>query len=504
MAVASVALTGCLFSVVPGSATVSAAPSVAPDTDGVSAELLPFYSQHVTWSACEKSGFDCAQVSAPLDWNDPGRGKVTLALIRHRASGGAPLGTIFTDPGGPGESGYAFVRDSSSYGVGSDAAQRYDVVGFDPRGVGRSSAVTCFDAADMDSYLFDIQKGPRNSEAWEAEELQSDRGFAEACEKNSRGILPYITTEFAARDLDLMRALLGQKKLNYLGYSYGTLLGATYAGLYPKNVGRMVLDGALDPTSTMLDVSVAQAHGFETSLRAYAAACVAGRNCPFTGTADDAMSDIGAMLAAVDRDPVKNRDGRLLGADSLMTAIVATLYSQQSWPYLSQMFTGVKKGDPSLAFQLADFYYNRTAGAYSDNSTEAFTAYNCLDYPNNATPAQLAAATAQIARESPTVAPYWNVYVNICDVWPATSDVTLAPITAKGASPIVVIGSTGDPATPYAWAQALAGQLASGVLITRVGEGHTGFDQGNSCVDSAVNAYLIRGTTPDDGLRCPQ
>jgi pimeloyl-ACP methyl ester carboxylesterase len=499
LAVASVTLTGCLFSFNGG--TAKASRSATPDTAGIAAPLRPFYGQTVRWTPCN-STFECAKVKAPLDWSDPAKASIELAIIRHKASDGTPIGSLLVNPGGPGASGVELIRDSLDYAVGTKLANAYDVVGFDPRGVGESTAVKCFGPTQMDAYLFDIPKSPRNTPAWKAEILAAAKTFGDACKANSGGILPYITTVNAARDLDLLRGVLGDAKLNYLGYSYGTFLGATYAKLYPKRVGRFVLDGALDPSVSGLDVSVSQGLGFEAALRSYLQYCLGAKGCPFSGTVDDAMADVGTLLASVDRAPERNSDGRMLGADSLVTAIVAALYSQDSWPYLTQAFTGVLKGNPSAAFQLVDFYYNRNDGEYSDNSTEAFNAYNCMDYPDDATPAQLADAMATLAAQAPVIAPYWSTDVNTCDVWPYKATGVREKINADGAGPIVVLGTTGDPATPYAWAVSLAKQLSSGVLLTRVGQGHTGFNKGNSCIDNAVNSYFLAGTVPTNGLRC--
>ncbi len=229
--------------------------------------------------------------------------------------------------------------------------------------------------------------------------------------------------------------------------------------------------------------------------------CLAGSDCPFRGSVDEAMADLGTLLASVDQSPLPAADGRLLGADSLLTGIIAALYSQESWPFLTVALSDALQGDPEVAFQLADFYYNRENGAYLDNSTEAFRAYNCMDYPADTTDAAQAAADAVIAAEAPTVAPYWSG-PDPCKTWPYPPTGTRGPIAADGAAPIVVVGTTNDPATPYEWSVALADQLSSGVLITRVGEGHTGYNKGNACVDTAVEAYLLQGTVPEDGLRC--
>jgi pimeloyl-ACP methyl ester carboxylesterase len=316
-----------------------------------------------------------------------------------------------------------------SFAVSDPVRQQYDVIGFDPRGVGESTAVTCYDDADMDAYLFDIPRNPRGTDAWTDELLSRHSAFAEACEANSDGILPYITTENAARDMDLLRAVLGDEQLNYLGYSYGTFLGATYAKLYPEKVGRLVLDGAIDPSVSGLDVGITQGIGFESALRAYMADCLTDDGCPFRGTVDEAMADLGALLAGVDRDPIPNSDGRLLGADSLMTAIVAALYARETWDYLTTALTDVLQGKPEIAFQLVDFYDNREDGVYVDNSTEAFRAYNCMDYPVDATDEEQADAQALLEAEAPTIAPYWEG-PDPCEVWPYPENVVRETITS--------------------------------------------------------------------------
>lgn len=496
---ASVALSGCLYAMIPEGAESQPSVTREPDTEGVAEELLPYYGQTLSWTECGV-GFDCTDVTAPLDWENPGEGEITLSVVRHQATGEA-RGSLLTNPGGPGASGVELIRDSLDFAVGSELIDNFDVIGFDPRGVGESTAVRCFDAAGMDDYLYTIPDAPRGSEEWESELLDAHERFADACEANSGGILPYITTVNSARDMDLIRAVLGDTQLNYLGYSYGTFLGATYAALYPEKAGRLVLDGAIDPATSGLDVGATQALGFESALRAYMKDCLESGECPFSGTVDEAMADLGALLASVDATPLENGDGRMLGADALMTAIIAALYSADSWPYLTQAFEETLQGDPTTAFFLADFYNGRENGVYLDNSSEAFRAYNCMDYPVEDDPAAEAATKEKIAEGAPTIAPYWDG-PDSCSVWPYPPTGTRGEITAEGAGPIVVIGTTNDPATPYEWSESLAAQLEEGVLITRVGEGHTGYNKGNSCVDDAVDAFFLDDTVPEDGLRC--
>ncbi|MBT2483216.1 MULTISPECIES: alpha/beta hydrolase [unclassified Microbacterium] len=499
IAAASVALSGCLYAAIPEQAAPRPSVTNEPDTEGVDADLLPYYSQTLEWAECG-TGFDCTEVTAPLDWEDPSAGDIALSVVRHQAEG-TPIGSLLTNPGGPGSSGVDLIQNSLDFAIGADLIENYDVIGFDPRGVGASTAVTCYDAAQMDDYLYGIPTAKRGTAAWEAEVLESHKAFSEACDANSGGILPHITTINSARDMDLIRAVLGDKELNYLGYSYGTFLGATYAKLYPEKAGRLVLDGAIDPAVPGLEVGATQALGFESALRAYMQYCLDSGSCPFNGTVDDAMADLGALLASVDRTPLANGDGRMLGADSLMTGIIAALYSEDSWSYLTQALDEALQGDPTTAFVLADFYNGREGDTYIDNSSEAFRAYNCMDYPVEEDPDAEAATEAKIAEGAPTIAPYWSG-PDPCEVWPYPPTGTRGEIAAEGAGPIVVVGTTNDPATPYEWSESLAGQLEEGVLITRVGEGHTGYNKGNACVDEAVEAFLLEDVVPEDGLRC--
>jgi pimeloyl-ACP methyl ester carboxylesterase len=475
--------------------------SSTPTGEDVDESLRPFYDQVLDWSDCG-DGFQCAEASSPLDWKNPASGKVSLALVKHPASGGQRLGSLLVNPGGPGGSGYDFVKDSVDFAVSHDLQAQYDVVGFDPRGVGRSSAISCLTDSEMDSYLYDILPGQRGSQQWLDAYTASSTKFADKCEQNSAELLPHVDTVSAARDLDLLRAVLGDKKLNYLGYSYGTFLGSTYADLYPEKVGRVVLDGALDPTSTNFDVSTGQAIGFENALKAYMTDCLAGSSCPFDGSVDEGMSRIGQLLAQVDASPIRASDGRELGSSTLLTAIIYPLYDATAWQYLSDMFSDVMAGKADYAMQFADAYNGRGAdGKYKDNSTEAFMAVNCLDYAYTNDPAVVQKQNADLIAAAPTIGPWWSYGDISCDVWPDKTTRTPHAVTAEGAAPIIVVGTTGDPATPYAWAQSLAGQLSSGQLVTFVGEGHTAYNS-SSCVKKIVDTFLLTGTAPTSDPRC--
>src|SRR5690606_1979974 len=269
---------------------------------------------------------------------------------------------------------FEFVRDSLDYAVSARLKQSYDIVGFDPRGVNRSSAVDCYDDPDgLTAFLYEISPGPVGSEPWLDDIEQSSAEFGEACLEHTGELLGFVDTVSAAHDLDLLRAILGDTKLNYLGYSYGTLLGATYADLYPQKTGRLVLDGAVDPATTDFEVTATQAQGFESALRAYLADCMTAQGCPFRGSVDQAMTDIRALFEALDASPLRAEDGRLLGSGAMFNALILPLYSSSTWQYLSDLFVEAMAGRADYAFQLAHSYDGRNAdGTLADNPTQPF------------------------------------------------------------------------------------------------------------------------------------
>lgn len=498
---AALALVAALAGCVPDFLGAQPAHTSTPTGEQVTAELEPFYGQVLEWEQCgDRLG--CATATAPLDWDDPSAGEIDLALVRHVATG-ERLGSLLVNPGGPGGSGYDFIHDSLDYAVGQPLQEHFDVVGFDPRGVGRSSAVACYDAAQMDDYLYSITPQERGTPEWIDAVAANSAEFGAACEANTGELLANVDTISAARDLDLLRAVLGDEQLNYLGYSYGTFLGATYADLYPEKVGRLVLDGALDPSASETEVTQAQAVGFEQALGAYLEGCLSGNECPFDGTVDDAMAEIGDLIASVDASPLQGSDGRQVGADTFITAIIYPLYSPDAWSYLDDLFSSVMLGDADFALVLADAYNGRDEdGTYLDNSTEAFRAVNCLDYTYQDDPAVMAEKAAQIAAAAPVIGPYFGYGDLACMDWPVPSEADRTEIHAPGAAPILVVGTTGDPATPYQWAVALAEQLDSGVLVSYDGEGHTAYNKSNDCVNSTVESYFIDGTVPDADPKC--
>lgn len=492
--ISALVLTGCAAPVVP-------LPTQSPET--VAADLRPFYEQELKWSDCYDQ-MHCAEATAPLDWAEPEGETISLALVKHEASPNARLGSLFVNPGGPGASGVSFVANSLDYAVSADVKKNYDVIGFDPRGVGASTAITCYtDPHETDSFLFGYTPTARETDQWFAEGEQASRDFIAACSQNSGDLLAHVDTVSAARDLDMLRAVVGDSRLNFLGYSYGTLLGAIYAENFPHNVGRMVLDGALNPASTSAEVMLTQAVGFEQALQAYLKDCLTQESCPFQGSVDSSMKQISDLLAQLDKSPLTASDGRVLGADTMVTAILTPLYDRQSWDFLTEVFAAEMQGDADPAYTSVDWYYNRsTSGSYEDNSTEAFIAINCLDYPVSADKSQWAADAAALKKQAPVMGPYLAWGDQLCSMWPAPAVLQPAEVHARGSADILVVGTTGDPATPYRWAQELAAQLENGHLVTYTGEGHTAYNKSNSCVNNAVDGFLLQGKVPTKDPRC--
>ena len=473
----------------------------APEMEG-----SDFGAQQPNWVPCY-DGMQCAQVYAPLDWDDPQGERILLSMVKQPALGGEPLGTLFVNPGGPGASGVDYIAQSIDYGVGATLQQSYDVIGWDPRGVGSSTPVVCLDDAEMDDYLFGLGATDGlepGSGQWIDAAVRESAEFGETCLERTGPLLGHVDTASTVQDLDMLRTIAGDDKLNYLGYSYGTYIGARYADAYPERVGRLVLDGALDPTTTEAEVVREQTRGFELALRAYMADCLTRSSCPVSGTVDQGMAQWREMLDAVEAEPLTGSDGRLVGSGTLLTAIIMPLYSQQSWPYLDELYTSVTSGEADTALLLADHYFDRVGGAYQSNLITAFGAINCLDYPRYLPldAERMHADAAELERIAPTIGAFQGYGDVSCAGWPVEGVSERPPVSAEGADPILVIGTTGDPATPFRWAEALAEQLQSGVLLAYEGEGHTAYGSGSACVDDAVERFLLTGESPKTGTRC--
>jgi pimeloyl-ACP methyl ester carboxylesterase len=331
--------------------------------------------------------------------------------------------------------------------------------------------------------------------------VAEDKTFASGCETRSAPELPYVSTVDAAMDMDVLRQALGDAKLTYLGFSYGTSLGATYAGLYPTHVRAMVLDGAVDPDLPVITDLDQQSASLDGELRQFFTSCASDSKCPWRPNGDPETAFLN-LLARVRSSPLPvPGTSRTVGPSELLYGTAAALYSTATWRDLGYALAQASSGDGTTLLELFDSYTGRNPDGSYSNLFEANAAINCLDAP--------APNLAQILAAAPTaqsLAPVFgvqNLYSEAgCSVWPVPATGHIGPIHAAGSPPIVVVGSTGDPITPYAWAQALASQLQHGVLLTRVGRGHTAY-RASSCVRSAVDNYLIAVTPPSAGTTCP-
>ncbi len=501
-AVAALLLSGCTL--LPGSPEkATSVPETAPSEviGDIAPGLEPFYAQEVTWESCE-DGFDCAMVEVPMDYSDPDRESIEIAAIRSQAPGGSQ-GTILINPGGPGGSGYNIVRDSLERVTSDRLREEYDVVGFDPRGVNRSSAVECLTDRERDeSREKFIPADATDQEALDL--LNADaKDYAEKCAERTGELLGFVDTDSAARDMDILRALVGDSKLNYLGFSYGTQLGASYAGLFPERSGRLVLDGALDPSLTSEQVTLGQAVAFEKAVRAYVADCQAGDGCPLPGDVEAGVKTLQGLFASVVQEPKRAGDGRLVTISSFVQGFILPLYDDANWPVLTQAVDAALQGDYTPMMSLADFAFEREDdGTYSTNATDAFLAVNCLDYPMVSDPEQMRRDEGALLAASPTFGEFLAYGGVTCSHWKYGPVGTPAPASAPGADPLLVVGTTGDPATPYEWSLALADQLESAVHVTWDGEGHTAYGRSNDCIGDIVDSYFLDGTLPTDGVRC--
>lgn len=469
----------------------------SPSVSGKS--LDDFYDQDIAWEACGTN--ECGTIEVPINYQEPGEGTILLSLEKAKATGDR-IGSLVVNPGGPGAPGTSTVEDAEFY-FGDKLRAAYDIIGFDPRGTGESEPVDCVTDDELDEQ---IAGDPDPDTPEEVEEgTENAEEFWAGCEAKSGGVAAHVSTVEAARDMDVLREALGEDKLDYLGFSYGTRLGATYAELYPDKTGRLVLDGAIDPSISSRDGSLSQAKGFETALRSYIQDCVDGGDCFLGSSVDAGLKTIKDLLDEIDETPLEAGDaeGRKLTVGLAFYGLITPLYSQDNWTYLDDGLRKALDGDGSTLLLLADFYGSREGGSYTDNSLEAISVINCLDDPYSITPDEVPDQFADFEEASPTFGKVFAWGLTACNGIPFSStDEPDLKIDGSGAAPIVVLGTTRDPATPYEEAVAMAEQLESGVLVSRDGDGHTAYNKDNACIDDAVHGYLIDGTVPEDGLKC--
>ncbi len=499
-----VLVAGCAPAVPPGGTPTASPPasSVAsatgPDPSPSASPVAAPTVKPARWADCG-GGFSCAEIRVPRDYAAPSSGYLNVSIIRAAATGpGARIGSLLINPGGPGGSGVEFVREGLAR-FPDELRERFDIVGFDPRGVNSSTAIRCIDNLDGHDAL-----DPSPDDAAELDALvEAARVYAKACARRNEATLPYLSTDAVARDLDMIRAAVGDDRLTYLGFSYGTLIGALYAELFPDNIRALALDGAVDPSQGLEAFRADQAKAFEGALSRFLNDCAAKPKCAFH-QGGDSVKAFDRLMISIDKAPIpalRLRDPRLVGPGLAWYAILGALYSESYWPTLATALAQAKEGDGSVMLLISDPFRGRKPNGSYSNMQDAYTANTCLDYPAPTAAADYTSWARSLTKAAPHFAQLIAYNDLICAFWPVPATGIPQTVSAAGAPPILVVGTTGDPATPYHWAVALADQLDSGVLVTREGEGHTGYLD-SECVEAAVNAYLLDLTVPRDGLTC--
>ena len=516
------AVAGVCLGVGAGAVPAAALPAAGPAPAASSKAAVPqglesFYGQKVEWYDCvaaagversaEKTGFQCAKVAVPLDYSQPDGQTIEIAMKKHLATGSVRQGTLFMNPGGPGGSGVDGVGAMATTTF-AGVQSAYDIIGFDPRGVGSSTAITCSSDAEAKAMegvspvdaagapvAFE-KRGAVISERFK--QLEADCAFR----TKPTELLDHVDTVSVARDLDILRALSGDQKLTYAGFSYGTYLGATYAELFPANTGRLVLDGALDPSLSYNERRQGQARGFERALRNYVAWCQSGQSCPLSGGTDAGVQQIGDVFTLANQSPVPSSDPNRPVTGEEMKRIVGFMlyFPESSWSAVSEALGQViNQHDASTFRAMAD-----EVAAQPQVNAGANIGINCLDYRVEGNMATWTAQSKELERIAPRFATVTEAGDLGCQAWGHTGTQPSKALHAKGAAPILVIGTTGDPATPYEWAEALADQLDSGQLLTWEGNGHAAYTNSGHgpCVTQAVDTYLLTGTMPKKGLTC--
>lgn len=474
--------------------TGCAAAAPLPATDG----LADLRRQPLAWGPCAPGGHpdaQCATLLVPRDYQDPNGARWSLGLARLPAKG-ASAGAVFVNPGGPGLSSVADLLGSED--TYDRLRTRYDIVTFDPRGVGASApAVRCFSDA--------LIKAIRDQPSQPSTAVERDKALAlatdaaRACAAAAGADLPLFGTREVARDIDLFRSILGQDKLHYFGFSYGTYLGATYADMFPGRTARVVLDSAMDPANDYVRLRHDQAVALDAAIRRFTEDCTKRADCPLSGGAEAAMAQLKSIVTALDAKPFAGADGRVLSGQRMQNFIDSSMYSPETgWPTLRKALAAAVAGD--LAKVLEDAH---GPGQLVNPADAPYLAVMCHDLRASVG----AEGIAQLADTWATDAPFtgrnraWSVAP--CAAWPVRTATPPAPLRAAGSGEILVVGVTGDPATPVGWARSLAASLAHGHLLEWQGDGHIAYHRGGACTDDAIDAFFLTGKLPAAGDVCP-
>ncbi|MBP2367142.1 pimeloyl-ACP methyl ester carboxylesterase [Pseudonocardia parietis] len=478
-------------------------------------ELAQFYDQQLSWGPCAdyaqtdddrqafaEPQFDCTRVTVPQDYAQPQGETMQIALLRKKATGDK-IGSLFTDPGGPGASGTSFMASTAATWSTNGLGDRFDLIGFDPRGTGASEPkIQCLTDAENDEDRTKVFADPSPAGVAAAEAY--NKQFADRCtERTGADVLANVGTRDVAKDMDIMRAAVGDEKMTYAGFSYGTELGTAYAEAFPQNVRALLLDGAIDPTQTTIDSTVKQNAGFQQAFDAFAEDCTSKPNCPLGTDPAQATRAFQAVMQPLIDKPVPTSDGRVLSFNDAQTGVSQALYLSQLWPALQQGISQVANGNGDFLMTLADLYHQRDAQGRYTNMLQAFQAITCVNQPPLKEPAE----ALELAQRAEEAAPFRSTGQgpvgarDACAFWPVPP--TSEPHTpqVEGLPPVLVVSVTGDPATPFQAGVDLADQLG-GSLITVNGEQHGAALQGDPCVDRLAVDYLVDLKLPPEGAEC--
>jgi pimeloyl-ACP methyl ester carboxylesterase len=481
-----------------GSSDATAAPGGTADW-----RSCPDVPQDLVGRTAPGMTYDCAKVAVPRDWAKPNSGEtygIQMIRIRSKTQKNR-IGSLLVNPGGPGASGIEYSVYTSFGqmlgGLPTEITDRFDIIGFDPRGIGESDPIRCISRADQDA-AFATRPDPVSLADFDALVALNQR-IADGCASKYGAQLPLFSTEQAARDMDALRAAVGDEKLSYLGFSYGTLLGATYAQLYPTKIRAMVLDGAIDPKQSVIEGSETQAKGFERAFTNFTNWCKATPDrCPI---APDARKVVTDAIASAQTNPIQARDGRTVTSGWVFLAVVSSLYTESGWVALATSMSQLQRGDARGVLQLADQYAKREPDGSYSNMFDANLSVNCADAEDVPSVDEIRRLQTEWRTKYPMFGAPLATGLLPCTLWDGERDpYPVGP--AVNAPPIVVVGTTGDPATPYENTADLASMLGVGRVLTWEGEGHTAYPS-TPCIAKAVDAYLINLTSPQEGLRCP-
>jgi pimeloyl-ACP methyl ester carboxylesterase len=480
----------------PTNPPASTAPGSEPTnpSDTVPA-TLPDVSADFGWESCGQR-LECGSLSVPVDYDDESAGRMEIYMIRHLARPNKRIGSLLVNPGGPGVPGSGLAENADRI-YSTALLDRFDIIGFDPRGVGQSNPVDCVN--DLDP-IFSVDPTPDDTA--ELDGLKASAALLrDGCAKNvNPQLLANISTADVARDMDRIRAGLGEEKISYFGFSYGSELGAVYATMFPDTMRAVVLDGAVNPNRSVEDTTVEQATSIERITTDILKACVEQSDCEFAGGGDP-LAAYDQLAKTLDATPAKTRSGRPAAGDGLLYwATVQSLYSPSSWPRLWDALADASKGDGRALLDMYDSYLGRSDDGSWDNSFEALLAIRCLDDPGPISTAEIDRLRQRVTEVAPRMGPI-GIDQTFCAGWPAPP-VTKVKVTAAGAGTILLVGATGDPVTPLTATKELASQLEDARVLIRNGEGHTSYASGSSCIDDAVDDYLINLSAPADNTTC--